>query len=199
MLVKTIVCGPLSANSYLVIKGAKALLIDAGDDVSLLEKSIGNLTLSGIVLTHAHFDHVLAAPALAKKYACPVYAHPADIPALATPNGILYQPGLCRAPFAKIEAQPLFTGEGAIGDFAMCVYHTPGHTRGGVSLRMEDALFTGDTLFLQGWGRTDFPGGDETTLFDSLKMLLTLPGDPTVYSGHGPSGGLRSIAARYGL
>ncbi len=84
--------------------------------------------------------------------------------------------------------QQLHGGEEiAVGHLTGTIIHTPGHTPGGVTLRMGNLLFTGDTLFAQGVGRVDLPGGNLQALLDSIKSLFTLPDECAVYPGHGPS------------
>lgn len=180
MKIRKIPVGMLLENCYFVSdENGETAVIDPGDEADRLLGLLqsGGLTPRCILLTHGHFDHVGAAAALAERYHCPVYLHEADraLPARLT-GGPLPQ------------TRALHEGdELAVGALRFRVLETPGHSAGSVSLLCGDALFSGDTIFAGGsWGRTDFPGGSETAIRDSLRRLAALPPQTRVFPGHGP-------------
>ena len=146
---------------------------EAGRILSLLEEK--QLTPEAILLTHGHFDHVGAVKDLAAETDCEVYISAADLslPPMIT-NGSLYYTGTYPE-----------NGSLTIAGLSFRVIPTPGHTPGSVCLMVEDALFSGDTLFAGSCGRTDLPGGSWSSISASLKKLAALPGDYRVFPGHG--------------
>ncbi|MEF9973262.1 MAG: MBL fold metallo-hydrolase [Clostridia bacterium] len=205
---KRLVCGLYESNAYLIFAkdGRSAFLIDAGDDLAGLLSAIdaSGARLQAIVLTHGHFDHILAAKGIREKTGAKVYIGAGDAPYLADQLLNCYDEQVSRAAFAPMEADELIGVPGREGVVTLCGYdlrvlETPGHTPGGICLYCEEekALFTGDTLFARGYGRMDLPGGSERDMVRSLKKLLALEDDVTIYPGHGP---LATIgAARGGL
>lgn len=175
--------GALGTNCYLIHTGAGTLVLDPADGAPaiLSELQRRGWTADAVALTHAHFDHMLALNGLGAKE---VYLHGADVPALTDARRNLS--ALFGAPFQG-QPRPAALAEGA-ALFGLSVLHTPGHTPGSLCLYApeEGLLFSGDTMFAGGWGRTDFPGGDEDAMRDSLARLLRLPEDTRVLPGHGP-------------
>ncbi len=179
MQVYTLSLGAYQTNTYIVANDGHCVIIDPGYEpetiACFLEKN--SLTANAIFLTHGHFDHVGAVQALVETLSCPVYIHEAE---LSMPQ--------------MMTAGPLYHthtyGEGdriSAAGLSFRVLHTPGHTPGSVCLIVEDACFSGDTLFANSCGRTDLPGGDWATLRRSLTRLAQLENDLTVYPGHGES------------
>ncbi len=164
------------------------------------------MRLGGVLCTHGHPDHVggtfsglriQGLRELLGHVRCPIHAHEDEIPLLLASTR-LDGPTLADAlvPYADGDTVPL--GPAGDGGVAAEVLHTPGHTPGSVCLRVEQHLLTGDTLFVQGCGRVDLPGGDGPTLFRSLQRLAALPDDLVVYPGHdygGASAPLRRVKA----
>ncbi|MBQ3078890.1 MAG: MBL fold metallo-hydrolase [Clostridia bacterium] len=189
--IERIVLGPIEANCYIVRnEGSKgALLIDPGDDYPYLSSEIQkrNITVDAIVVTHGHFDHLLSAAYLEKDAGAKIYASKEDAPALTIKSASLCPPG-STTPYMPAE-NIVILEEGGIelAGIPFTVIKTPGHTKGGICLynQEERVIFTGDTLFDDGFGRTDLPGGDWSELTASLRRLLMLPPETTVYSGHG--------------
>ncbi len=146
---------------------------EAGRILSLLEEK--QLAPEAILLTHGHFDHVGAVKDLAAETDCEVYISAADLslPPMIT-NGSLY--------YTRTYPE---SGSLTIAGLSFRVIPTPGHTPGSVCLMVEDALFSGDTLFAGSCGRTDLPGGSWGSISASLKKLAALPGDYRVFPGHG--------------
>lgn len=171
--------GRLMTNCYIVwAEGSgSCAVIDPGDEPERILKNITdrNLTLDAILLTHGHFDHVGGVSDLRKKTGCKVYM---NIKELALPAG------LTGGPLQYTDAlQSTITA----GGLTFTVLETPGHSEGSICLLCGDTIFSGDTLFAGTCGRTDLPTGSWSTILNSLKMLTRLPGDYTVYPGHGPA------------
>ena len=146
---------------------------EAGRILSFLDEK--QLAPKAILLTHGHFDHVGAVKDLAAETDCEVYISAADLslPPMIT-NGPLY--------YTNTYPE---SGSLTIAGLSFRVIPTPGHTPGSVCLMVEDALFSGDTLFAGSYGRTDLPGGSWSSISASLKKLAALPGDYRVFPGHG--------------
>jgi glyoxylase-like metal-dependent hydrolase (beta-lactamase superfamily II) len=174
----------------------EGVVIDPGDDVDLLLSAVAEhrLTIRYILLTHAHLDHVTGVARAKRALGVPVILHEADnvLYEKVVEQGLMF--GLRVEPQPRIDA--FYDGEGPwrFGRFGAWVYHTPGHCPGGVCLAVgrdgqdERTLFVGDTLFAGSIGRTDLPGGDLTTLLNSIRsVLFRFPDDTIVWPGHGPS------------
>jgi hydroxyacylglutathione hydrolase len=178
------------SNCYLVscARTRQALVIDPGDDPDRIQARLAELDLKPtlIVITHAHWDHVNAAGALANRSGAAVAMHPADADLLAkAPEVTLERIGV-RGPRPPSIDRALAEGdELSAGDVRLGVLHTPGHTPGSICLLGDGILFSGDTL-MAGWvGRTDRPGGDQTAIRTSLwDRLLRLPDATRVFAGH---------------
>jgi glyoxylase-like metal-dependent hydrolase (beta-lactamase superfamily II) len=193
VIVKTLPVGPLQANCYIVgcEKTRLAAVIDPGDEAERILQAVKDLglTVTHVLLTHAHFDHMAAADALVKATGAALAVHPDDLPLLNAAGGALFfglQPPPIPDPAIRLAAGQ----EIAIGEVTLRVLHTPGHSPGHVTFYEPDqgAIFDGDVLFAQGIGRADLPGGSYTTLMRSInEQLMRLPDDTLVYSGHGPA------------
>lgn len=172
MIVKTVVVGPLATNCYVVAgrPGGTAMVIDPGEDAADIAAALDEdaLKLGFIVTTHAHFDHIQGARELKQAKGGEIYGHPAD--------------GL---PFADKE---LAEGmEFNLDGLKLKVIHTPGHSTGSCSILTDGAIFGGDLLFEGSVGRTDFPGGSQEQLLESLDKLRPMPEETIIYPGHGPA------------
>jgi hydroxyacylglutathione hydrolase len=192
MILRTLQVGQLASNCYLVgcERTHQGVVIDPGDEAGVIQQAIeeAGLEITLIVLTHYHFDHIAAADPLREVTAAPVAIHAAEAGLLQNPPSLFrfFQPQI-----PTLQADWLLSdGERVtIGDLEMQVLHTPGHSPGGISLHLpaEGVVFCGDTLFREGVGRTDFPGGDMRTLEASIRQrLYTLDDATVVYPGHGP-------------
>ena len=181
--------GMLSTNCYVVENpdSQKVLIVDPGDSPLEIERQIDEIDgdPEAILLTHGHFDHMLAADALRKKYHIPVYVHEKEQHLLGDPKENLS--GLWSKPYTMQADKTVKEGDVLhLADFEIHVLATPGHTAGGVCyyIPAEKALFSGDT-FCESYGRYDFPTSSGRELIASVKRLLKeLPGDVTVYPGH---------------
>ena len=186
----TIPVGPMPENAYICYdEGTKeAVVVDPGDEAARITQAIEQhgLKLKAIILTHGHYDHIMAVPALKAKFDIPVVAHAAEAAVLERAD---YNFSALTAGALSFTPD-IFVADGetfAVGEGALRVIHTPGHTPGGVCYYDEDAglLFSGDTLFCECIGRTDFPYGDTAALFHAVEdKLFTLPDHVAVLPGH---------------
>ncbi len=187
MIIRTIPVGELGTNCYVVTdENGSAAVIDPGADADGIRRVLQEegVQHGGILLTHAHFDHIGAVNALAD-LGFPVYCHTLDTPALQ--DGRRNLSAFFGAPTAPIKnAVSLEEGDTvSFGGLTFTVLHTPGHTVGSVCYQLGDVLFAGDTLFCESIGRTDFPGGNMRDMHASLRRLASLDGNICVYPGHG--------------
>ena len=184
--------GRLGTNCYIIYNEAKeGVIIDAGADVDKIDVQIKRLEIKpiAILLTHGHFDHVMAVNELADRYDIPVYAG-ADETRLLDDGELNGSKYYLRRSYA-VERYGLLQDGGHIvlGGIDIEVIFTPGHTEGSVCYYISNSgvLFTGDTLFRESVGRTDMPTGDEELIIKSLDKLVKLSDDIVVYPGHGES------------
>jgi len=187
MEIRRVVAGDFFTNCYVVWGGApgRAVLIDPADGAPGLIRLLDGLELApeAVLLTHGHYDHILAVPALQERWpGLPVCCHPLDVPRELTERdmGRTYP---TVAAFSNL--RPLADGqEPTVAGLTVRVLHTPGHTPGSATFQIGDVLFTGDTLFRGSIGRTDFAGGDDARMNGSLARLAALEGDFRVLPGH---------------
>lgn len=180
------------SNAYLLISNGVGLLIDTGGHEEMILSFLKekDIKLKTIIYTHGHVDHILGTSLLKEETGASLMIHREDGPMLtdSKKNLSFYLSGMG----GDVEGPPadhlLEDGERQeLEEIELKVLHTPGHTPGGIALLGDGILFSGDTLFAQGVGRTDFPGGSMETLMDSIKSkILTLDDSTCVYSGHGP-------------
>jgi glyoxylase-like metal-dependent hydrolase (beta-lactamase superfamily II) len=172
MQIKYLVVGELEANCYLLVSENKLIIIDPGDEAERILNEIKQLKASPkqIIITHCHPDHVLAVPEIKKQTSAKILIHKKE-----------RQSNNCQADEFLKEKDKI-----EIGNVFLEVIHTPGHTPGSICLLGNNFIFTGDTLFENGYGRTDLPGGSDKQMQNSLKRLSELlkPG-MMVYPGHG--------------
>jgi len=184
MRVEALQLGALGTNCYIVQNEHGAFVIDPACDAETILSAAQKMgvTLDAVVLTHGHYDHIAAADDLGVDV---VHLHESEDKYYQNPEYNLS--GHFGASFyGKKETKLLHDGDVFMG---FTVIHTPGHTPGGICLynKEENTLFSGDTLFCRGYGRTDFPGGSMMKLRESLLKLLALSEDTKVYPGHGSS------------
>ena len=191
MVIKKLSVGPIMANCFILgcEKTKEAVVIDPGDDADriLMELAKAELTVTYLINTHGHFDHVGANKRMKEVTGATLAVHPDDAPMLSQLSRSAASFGLA----AENSPEPdMLLNDGdkvTFGSITLSVIHTPGHSKGGICLYTEGHLFAGDTLFAGSIGRTDLPGGDYDTLIASIKgKLLHLPDDTVVYTGHGP-------------
>ncbi len=182
MQVKVLQVGPIGTNCYLLEdeKAHVAAVIDPGDEAGRILQVIKDdgVDVKYILLTHGHYDHTTAVPELHQALPqAEIYIHKADA------NGA----GSRLFPLAGQIPDLKFYDEGdalTLGELTIQVLHTPGHSKGSVTLKVGDVLFCGDTLFAGSCGRTDLAGGSYDEIMASLKKLGELPGDYHVCPGH---------------
>ena len=182
MKVKVMQVGPIGTNCYILEDDQTnlAAVIDPGDEPELIQEALEKegVEVRYLLLTHGHYDHTTAVPALHRVYPqADIYIHQADA------NGA----GSTLFPLAgEVDDLKLYDEGDVIrlGDHEIQVLHTPGHSPGSVTLKVEDVLFTGDTLFAGSCGRTDLRGGSYEQIMQSLKRLGELKGDFHVCPGH---------------
>ena len=194
MQITTVTVGPVATLCYLLSReGAEdCLVIDPGDEPGRILRAAAGKRIAAILLTHGHFDHIGAVNELLEKDT-PLLIHELDAPMLTSPvlnaSRQLLRQDISVSPVRKDGSplRPNLLREGSrlsLAGLEIEVLHTPGHTPGSVCYRVEDALFTGDTLFEHGWGRTDLPGGNEHDLFASLRRLMPMTKNLPFYPGH---------------
>lgn len=190
MILEKLVVGPLASNCYIVGSAVnrEGMIIDPGDEAGQILEKIKDLQLDikSIVLTHSHIDHIGAVKEVCKATGAEICVHTDDAQSLK--GGRM---GSVLGSFYLASPTPdrlLKGGDNInIGDLHFLVLHTPGHTPGGICVLGHGVVFTGDTLFNYGIGRTDLLGGSQCQLLTSLHTkLMVLPDNTVVYPGHGP-------------
>ena len=191
MRITNLPSGALQANTYLAVdeKKKEGFIVDPGGYNKVLTKEVrdNDVNIKYIILTHGHSDHI-----------CGVNEHKAEFPdakivAYKDEEAMLENPNLNQSPgfgvpySTKADILVSDGDELKVGDVTLKFIHTPGHTEGGMCIYVKEAkaLFSGDTLFRQSIGRTDFPGGSYKEIMDSIrKKLFLLPDDTNVFPGH---------------
>lgn len=197
MIIEKVVVGLMQVNCYILgdEKTHEAIIIDPGEEVAKINKALKKLGLTAkcIVNTHGHADHIGANKALG----LPIYIHRLEADFLTEPKLNL------SASFGiAIKSNPaehiLEDGdEIRVGSIRLKVLHTPGHTPGSICLRTDGIVFTGDLLFFESVGRTDFQYGSWEQLIGSIRnKVLALTDDTKVYPGHGPESTVGNERAR---
>ena len=191
IMIKTCVLGIVMTNCYIVHKdkSKEAVVIDPGAEVEKILNYLreNDLECNGILLTHGHFDHIMAAGELAKQTGATIYAHEAELELLQDPNkncSTHIRAEYRLRPDVLMKDDDILT----IAGFEIKVIHTPGHTIGGVCYYFHGygVMMSGDTLFSEDIGRTDLPTGNGQTLIDSiLDKLMVFEDNVKVYPGHG--------------
>ncbi len=198
MLIRILALGMFETNCYLLAadEGDAAAVVDPVDDAPFIKSSAEklNLNITHILLTHGHFDHILALKELKDLTQATVCIHSGDAEMLKSEEN-------CLASFVGADYQPcepdvlLEDGQQIkIGALTVQALHTPGHTPGGLTFHVpalkpseKSVAFTGDALFRGAIGRTDLAGGDEEQLLRGIReKIFTLPEDTILFPGHGP-------------
>lgn len=185
MEIKTLVVGELNTNCYWVCLPERedGILIDPGAEPDTIKAAIVGKKVAAILLTHGHFDHIGALGAFPD---VPIYLHERD--ALMLTDNEMNVGASSGFSLPPLKQMPHFIAEGDVltpAGMEIRVMHLPGHTGGSVGYAIGDSLFSGDTLFQNGYGRTDLPGGCFSELRESLRRLFKLEKDYRVYPGHG--------------
>lgn len=192
MLLEKITAGIYAVNCYIIgdEKTGKAAVIDPGGDVDQILRIIedNQVEVEYILLTHAHGDHIGGLKELHEKTNAPIYMHQDDLFILRdkTKN---YSSMMGIPPTEMVTEKFVKDGDVLeLGSLQLQIIHTPGHTPGGISIKVNNMLFTGDTLFCNSIGRTDLEGGDYKKIIQSIKnKLMILDDETTVLPGHGPA------------
>jgi len=194
MVIKMLVVGPLASNCYIVGSSStkQGMIIDPGAEAGTILRTVRQmgLAISLIVVTHAHIDHIDALRAVKERTNAGFALHEAEQASLSTapPLGVLASLGLTAfTPYPQPDRLLKDGDDINIGGLQFEVLHTPGHSPGGICLLGHGVVFSGDTLFNCGIGRTDFAGGSYERLIKSIhEKLMVLPDETIVYPGHGP-------------
>lgn len=203
MKIERFVVGIYETNTYIIYhqNTSQALIIDPGDELKRLTKYIdrNSLKLVGIILTHYHHDHIGVAQQLKVIYNCPILAHKKEVEGLKDPH-INYSSQMRGKAISIIPDDLLSDGKIIdVGEGALEVIHTPGHTPGGICLKVVNAniIFTGDTVFDDDLGRTDLEGGSEEQLKRTvLNKVSKWPDSTIIYPGHGNSATIAEVRKR---
>ena len=187
------VLGMVSTNVYVCMHAEtkEAFIVDPADDADEIIRLVSAMGAKpcAILLTHGHFDHIMAVKEVKEKYQIPVYACRQEEAMLAEPTvnmTAVYGRSCSIKPDVLLDDGQIFEAAG----FSIQMFHTPGHTKGSCCYYIEDegVLFSGDTLFCGSVGRTDFPGGSSAEIVRSLhKLVDALPEDTEVFPGHDTS------------
>jgi len=192
MKIETFPVSSFGMNCYLVAdpESGEAIYIDPGAETDLLIDNIAkmDLDLKFIINTHCHVDHVAEASRVINHFKVPFYIHQDDLPLL---DNLKEQGSFFGLDVQETPKITDFVNDGDSFDFGnltASILHTPGHSPGGISIKIDNSVFVGDCLFMDSIGRTDLPGGNYDQLISSInEKLLTLDDTTVVYPGHGPA------------
>lgn len=194
MIINRVVVSPFATNCYIVgsESSQEGIIIDPGDEAGIILEKVSSLKfdIKFVVLTHGHIDHIGALKVIKEATDAEIVIHADDAKSLRGKGGLIM--GMLISGLSYPEPPPpdrlLKDGDSLdISDLQFKVVHTPGHTPGGICLVGEGLVFSGDTLFNCGIGRTDLPGGSYDQLIRSIHTkLMVLPDSTVVYPGHGP-------------
>lgn len=185
---KKLTVGDFGVNCYIVYENGAGVVLDPGGDAESIINAIDSMgiTLKGILLTHGHFDHVGAVKTIKDKYNAPIYMSLADEYMVEDPSknvGAMF--GLGNFEGFKADKYVKDSEVLNFGEFKLTAYSTPGHTPGCVSYLGDNFILSGDTLFKDGIGRYDFPGGDVDVLMGSIeRVYMPLEDSIEVLPGH---------------
>ena len=192
MIQEILIVGPLQCNCSILgdETSREAIVVDPGDNIDRILSTLARhqLTVKQIVITHAHIDHIAGAQKLKRATGAPILYNQLDLPLVAMMEVQAGWLGIDTPEVSPPDDDLTDNLPITINGLSAITLHTPGHTQGSICLWMpaERKLVAGDTLFRDGIGRTDLPGGDGRQILDSIHgQLLGLPGDTEVFPGHG--------------
>jgi len=189
MEIYTLPNGPFMVNSYLIINGKKGFFLDPGAGIKplIVKAESEKIDIEAIIATHGHIDHIDGVNKVKEKFNVPFYANNLDMELIQSVQAQARMFGVPDPGRVVPDRNLPLSGEIQVAGLTLELYHTPGHSKGSVSIKIEDVLFSGDSLFNFSIGRTDLPGGNYEELITSIKSkIFTLPDDTRVLSGHGP-------------
>ena len=190
MNIKRLTLGELGTNCYIMSKDGNAVAIDPADDAETISDYLieNDLKLCAILLTHGHYDHIMASGELRRLTGAPIYAHEEEKALLEDAR---LNAGERMGHVYTVSPDNLLKDGDTVNAAGITfkVIHTPGHTIGSVCYLDEEdkIMFTGDTIFYGSVGRCDLPTGDEDLLMNSLKKIKNIDPDVELYPGHGRS------------
>lgn len=192
IIIKKLPLGQMQTNCFIIENKENALLtiIDPGSECERIIAELGDKKIDKIILTHGHFDHIMAVNDLVEKYNAELYLHELEVEMIenAEKNGALYY---TNTNYTISKKPNTFQDGDCIESSGLSfeVLHTPGHTKGSSCFKLltstDNLLFTGDTVFKGGYGRTDLYGGDFSTMVKTMRRLLKLPTTHLCFCGHG--------------
>lgn len=185
MIFETMAVGVYCANCYIIGSDStkEAAIIDPGAEFERIDKKVNKLGLTPkiVILTHTHEDHIGAVKDFVDKYNVKVYVHKEDAAALID--------GTAVKPDVELKDGDVIN----LGDLKFEIIHTPGHTKGGICIKVGNIMMTGDTLFNKSIGRTDFPGGSYDEIIKSIKeKIFKYDDDIIIYPGHNSPSTIKS-------
>lgn len=181
--VHKVICGPYDNNAYIVAdpRAKEGVVIDAPTEAEKLLQELGDIKAKALILTHTHFDHILGLREMVQGLQAPVACHTADADKLPSHPDIAIKDGDTMQ----------------VGGLELRFLHTPGHTPGGVCIHVGKHLFSGDTLFPGGPGKTRSPEDFKQVVESITGKLLVLPEDVEVYPGHGDNATIKQAKEEY--
>lgn len=189
MEIYTLPNGPFMVNSYLVVNGKKGIFIDPGCGVKpLVVKAVSDkLEIEAIISTHGHIDHIDGVNIVKNSFNVPYHVSNLDMELISTVRTQARMFGVPDPGQIIPDKNLSISGEMQVAGLTLELLHTPGHSKGSVSIKIDDIIFSGDTLFNFSIGRTDLQGGNYEELIRSItEKILILPDNTRVLSGHGP-------------
>ncbi|RDY29150.1 MBL fold metallo-hydrolase [Romboutsia weinsteinii] len=191
MIIEKVVDTYFGENTYLLgdTKTKKCAVIDPGADVNDILRAANkhNLNIEYIILTHGHGDHIANVKRLKEKTNAQIIAHADEAEILLDGRKNLSTTMRCGRQEFDADIYVQDKEKMNLGELRVSFIHTPGHTKGGMCIRVADDMFTGDTLFAGSMGRTDLYSGDYKQIDKSLKKLARYEDNVKVHPGHGPS------------
>lgn len=191
MILERLIVGPLENNCFVVVdeETRSAIIIDPGDEPDRILDLIkqNNYKVKYIICTHAHFDHIGGLPEIKEELGAEIVIHKDELPIYKNAHKHAESWGFMIDPLPEPDRLVNDNEILSFGKISIKIIHTPGHSPGGICIKLDDVLFTGDTLFKGSVGRTDLPGCDENDLKKSLKKIVSsMPDKVKVLPGHGP-------------